>query len=577
MKTKSNFKSKTNGTSTNKGANRRNKSNNRRQQFNANSVAPDGGIRCLDNTGDTNSMNDVSWYTRYPDLIEPLAKIPFPYKPGMDIKLGTLTYSQKTNDGINTKTTEFVQRIPGVMVLSWYPTVGQTDGPTSPVGLMAKEIYSKIRQQYSGSLDADAPDFVMYLYALDSIYSYIGGLKRIYRALDSYDRQNYFLPNGILAGAGMNENTVAHLRVNKANFREMINQLIRMTDRFKVPSEIDLFVRHYWMNDHIYLDAPDKMGQFYMFRQDAFYMYKEQGTVTDDNIKAAGMELIDAPWFDLKDLTVADLYDFGHRLIVALSEWDDSYTISGYLMRGYEGSPEFTVTSLTDGEDLQATYSPEVLMQIHNSFPIGTQVLNDFAGVDRYLSDVTVRQDPTTNAVHASLRGAEGGFDLQDEYDDFTPVFNMASPNPTPADILVASRLKASVYRDDEDWATWIVGTEIPVAWFMIAYDEDHKLQRVPYPTIAKINRSPYISSSVSTGASDTYQAIYGLMLASHFDWAPLSIAIMHDYDVSGTTNLAYAPVINLFGDIRNVAPISKENLAELHRVCMLSELNSFR
>lgn len=578
MKSKPNSKSTTRTrVNVNKGSNKHSKSNSYRQQSNPTSVPINGGTRCLDSTGDTNSMNDISWYTRYPDLIEPLAKIPFPYKPGMEINLGSIAYRQKSENGVVEKTAEFIQRIPGVMVLSWYPTVGQTDAPTSPVGLMAKEIYSKIRQQYSGSLEADAPDFVMYLYALDSIYAYIGALKRIYRALDSYDRQNYFLPNGILMGAGMNENTVAHLRVNKANFRESINQLIRMTDRFKVPSEIDLFARHYWMNDHIYLDAPDKTGQFYMFREDAFYIYKEVGTVKDPSIKAAGLELIDAPWYNFADLTVTSLFEFGHKLIVALSEWDDSYTISGYLMRGYEGSPEFAVTALVDGEDLQATFSLEVLMQIHNSFPIGVQDGNTAAKVTDYLSDPTVRQDPTTNAIHASLRGAEGGYDLLDDYDHITPFLNMATPNPTPADILIASRLKASAYRDADDWVTWIVGTEIPISWSIIAYDANHIARRVPYPAIAIMSTAPFVSNSPSTGASSTYTAIHGIMLASHFDWAPLSIGFMSDYDLTDGLGVDYAPVINLLGDIRNLAPLSKETLAELHRVCMLSELNSFR
>lgn len=560
-----------------KGNNKRRSNTNGKSRVTTSAISSDKGIKCPDRRESNNSMNDTSWYTRYPDLVEPLAKVPFPNKPGMSINLGKVGYTQKEASGVVEKTATFSQKIPGIMTLSWYPIVGETDGPTSPVGLMAKEIYSKIRQQYSGSLDADAPDFVMYIYSLDSIYSYIGALKRIYRALDAYDKQNYFTPDGVLHAAGIKIEAAIELRKNKANFREAINQLIRMTDRFKVPSDLDLFVRHYWMNDHVYLDAPEKFGQMYMFREDAFYMYKELGTVTAPDVKAAGMELIDAPWTTLKANSVSELYDFGHNLITALSAWDDAYTISGYLMRAYADSPEFSIQLLTGEEVLELSYQPEVLMQIHNSFAIGT-IANEESGLVRYyLNNPKVNQDPTTNTVHCSMRGKEGGYDMLDNYDQLVPFLNMATTDPDIADILIATRLKASVYRDADDWACWIAGTELPIAWFFTVRDWDGNWENVAYPCVANISRNPYISKSPSVGQSDTFRAIRAITLASHFDWAPLSIVVMYDYEVSGGTTLAYDPVINLYGDLRNLAALDNDILKELHRVCMLSELDSFR
>lgn len=98
--------------------------------------------------------NAIEWYSRYPQLLLGAGQIPYPYRPGMTLPLGKF-YNNNT-DVVNNTT------IPGLLRIDWIPSVGQSDSPTSPISIVGKEVYAKVREKFSGSLDADAPDFVIY-------------------------------------------------------------------------------------------------------------------------------------------------------------------------------------------------------------------------------------------------------------------------------------------------------------------------------------------------------------------------------------------------------------------------------
>lgn len=73
------------------------------------------------------SLNDESWYTRYPDLVEGAARISFPYRPGRVINGGGQT----------------TYPIPGVAVLNWVPNLGVSTDNQSPLSQVAKELQSR--------------------------------------------------------------------------------------------------------------------------------------------------------------------------------------------------------------------------------------------------------------------------------------------------------------------------------------------------------------------------------------------------------------------------------------------------
>lgn len=496
--------------------------------------------------------NSIEWFSRYPNLLLAAGSIPYPYKPGMVLPLGKIksTPEQSEPKSIN-------MPLPGIISFDWQPTVGFSDSQTSPISIVGKEVYAKVREKFSGSLDADAPDFVVYLMALDSIFSYIAKLKSIYRTLNAYSPENLFTPTGILRGMGLPDAAIEGLRANKMEFYQRINELVLMTRKFKCPRIMDVFNRHVWLNDHVYTDAPTIKSQFYIFNQYAFYRYslvKVPGS--DPEVSAGG--LIPLSLYPIRETdTVQYLFEFGRRLIDALAGSDDGYLISGYLMRAYEGVPEFYVDELLLGETLIPKYNEEVLSEIENLHTIpggATSILN------------TVAQDPATNSIicHPTAVYPASGTTCQFRLDGILPRFNSRSDNPTTAETTIASRLMSYIQPlsivGDTGTARITCCSEIVVG-----------INLVHYKKSGQINFKTYVSEVMFDLFNDATQEecelLALLMQSTQWDWAPM---VYVNITGQGATQDV------LLGDIHNVTTTTMETLNNLNRVCLYSLFNAF-
>lgn len=503
------------------------------------------------------SLNDLSWYTRYPQLVETASRFPYTIKPGSNFNLGSY------EDGSTSTVSPIVPKsatlnMPGVLVLDWMPSVGTSNLSTDPASIVARELYSRVRSKFSSSLDVDPPDFLMYIMALDSVYSYIGSLKRIYRLLMAYTPENYNLPELVLAGLGIPLAAATNLLANKADFLQSINELCYMVRRFTCPASMDIFNRHYWMNDNVYTDAPTIGAQMYVFHQSHFFQYAAQNT--PDKVPASGLTLLPAPVVaDSPQDAVNVLFQFGRDLIETLSAWDDAYTINGYLMRAFEGANLFTVDILSADEAFAPVYVEEVLMQIENSKTLAYPLAK--------VPVFTVSQDPKTNTVlcNPKITIAEDTF-LGSA--DLNPWLTMRSPAPTWQENVIATRLTAYVEQDAVGTTYNIVaGTEIPVVWNLWRYSDnwevnDHIINNAPVYQTTQIN----LESSGSQ--RQFYQSFLNLFKLTAFDWHPQVFVNMW-----GGTNYGLRAIV---GDTHYITVCNKDALKNLHRICTYSEFNAF-
>lgn len=530
-----------------------------------------------------NDFNDFSWYNHYPELTEAVGRVPYPYRPGMTLKTNNVVVPDASVDSALGD-----YRIPGVMSLMWVPSIGQSSNPTDPASIIGAEIYAQVRHAYSGQLDADGPDFVIYMLALDSIYSYIGSLKRIYRILNAWGPMNYVVPNTLLTSLGVSIDAADELRRNKADFWKVINELTHMSRRFTCPAIMDIMNRHYWMNDNVYTDANSQNAQMYCFNQYAFYQY------TDTNPDNPGLYLSIAPWYTNTAITVQVLFEFGRTLINSLANWDDSYTINGYLQRAFEGTNSFTVALLEEGESFGAVYEPEVLAQIENSktIPGGFALLD--SGVMSWYSASTpvITQNVLNNSVVATypikVTAAADSYlelharELYSEEERF--LLSSRSDQPTVQDNIIATRLKACIIDLDRDsTGNFYVGriqcaTEIPMCWLIRQTPVQTQagilgngFLGIVYPQLPTI--SDEISLSITT--NDFPQMLRMMCLASQFDWCPLSQ--MTFYCKKGPFATDATSYREIIGDIHNTTVVGLELLQNIHKVCIYSELNAFR
>lgn len=499
---------------------------------------------------DSRVKNDVSWYSRNPSLLMAAGSLPFPYRPGM----GFQWITPSIGDAVSNST----QNIPGVCVLNWMPTVGYSQAATDPASVVGKEMFAKVREKFSGSIDADAPDFVIYVMALDSIFSYIAYLKRLYRILTAYTSENHFIPDGLLQAMGLTSQVIVDLKENRMQLYQIINELVYMTRKFNVPAVFDIINRHYWLSDNVYLDADTVNSQFYVFNCVDYYKFSLQET--PDKAQAGGLSMVTITYPTTG--SVEYLFQFGRSLIDALAGSDDAYIISGYLMRAYEGSPVFQVDELTIDDRLVPHYDTEVLMQIENASPLmyGTSISTTITN--------SVSQDPKTNAVlckpHATgtqPTWLNGNVWKQDNF------LSIRSDSPTVADVTIATRLKMGVSNDSSTASTFsydiICGSEIlkgiEVYYTFSSADGSVENKRV---SLGAVN--------VYDVTQSTMTQITALAALESFDWHPILTGIIF---ATSSKTLTYTMML---GDVHNATLLTSEVLRQLNRVCLYSEFNAY-
>ena len=497
--------------------------------------------------------NDFSWYNRNPALTVAAASVPYPYRPGMQLP-PILTDIDEPNrlQGFD---------IPGVMALNWIPSVGTSNSPTDPASIAAKEVFAKVRSVFSGSIEADPPDFIIYLLALDSIFSYIGSLKRIYRVLNGYSPMNYQTPDALLNAMGIPKANIPAWRADKTLLWQQINTLIGMTQKFKCPAVFDIFNRHYWMNDNVYTDDASANSQFYVFKQYSVCKYAVTGTPAVGCLQQIPATIGVNP-------TAA--FNFARSLIDALASSDDAYIISGYLTRAYEGFPVFVVDELKADETFSPLYVPEVLSQIENSTTVcGAGATNDV--VTKILESALITQNPSTNSIVSNPLGYSSNL-----VSTMTPLISIRAEVPSVVDTVEATRLSA--YMDysqpavDTNYHPVDCGTELPLFWRYYSVNSTNTKFIEDMHIISQtfdVNMK-YPDTIVST--TDGSWVIDSLLMSS-FDWAPRIILEISMSNAQGVQNGVW-PM--MWWDVHNVTSVSYEQMKEIHRVCLLSEFNSF-
>lgn len=504
--------------------------------------------------------NDISWYTRNPNLTIAAGSFPYPYRPGMN-----MTWAQNTS-------AKRTYTVPGFMILDWMPSIGYSATATDPASVLAKEVYAKVRSVFSGSINADAPDFVMYILAMDSIYSYIAWLKRLYRCLSAWTPENYALPEVLISGFGLSNSEIQALRENKTRLWQLINELVLQSRKFKVPANMDIFNRHYWMSDNVYTDWDSINSQMYAFNLKAVLKYAEQNMPSGD--PASGLAMTWMPTAQMRSaqysVTVDVLYEFGRGLIDALVAWDEAYEISGYLMRAYEGVPSFIVAELDQSETLTPVYSAEVLSQIENS-----RTIPNGQNVDVTTGGFNISQDVLTNAVlsnpkYTLLKGQDTANLFKYQGYAIEPWLSVRSMTPTVADNVIASRLHNVVVANTTTTgydATVICATEIGIAWRLVTAVGTP----TAYYTMGGWTYHATPCYDTISAADQSVGALATTIEVDQFDWHPLAlVTIVSGTEASPQYRLAVC------GDVHNFTQISNEDLKNLHKVCLFSELNSF-
>lgn len=504
----------------------------------------------------TNALNDMSWYNRYPDLLAATAKIPFPYRPGYGAKFGPFEVAETSS---TSKTYDNIVNIPGVMAIRFMPTIGYSNRVMDPASIAGREIYARVRNAFSGTLEADAPDYIMYLMALDSIFMGLGALKRFLRIAHTYSPSNYAVPGALLSSMGANLSAQwADVQNNYTLYWGRLNELIYKTLKYKCPAVMDIFNRHYWMCDNVYTDAPTPNSQFYIFVPEYLYKYSyneagygELKPVAFMTFPTVGTSVFQV-WLDVLD-----------GMIEAFSEEDTNYTINGYLQRAFEGAPSFAVALYDPMEQLTPVYVPEVLAQIENSASLP---------IDPAFTNMIITQNVTNNAVVTegmTLTLPYTTTDITAKIYENKDFLTSRSENPSVEELVEITRLHTTCTPISVEDHTFriVCGTEIVIGYRIHVYNA---VANTAHYYAYRTNQIIDLTEE-STLATRARTALTSQLWKSQFDWAPLtrvwSVVMVN-------TSYQWNDVIN--GDMHNFTSVSPIDIENISRVCIFSELNAF-
>lgn len=305
--------------------------------------------------------NDVSWYSANQTLLRDSASIPFSWAVGSPLTLHNFIDEMSDSKGYLT--------VPGICALYIRPSVGLAETGDAPINVASNALYTYVRHANSGHSNYDAPDLMIYILAMSSVYSYIVYLQRLYGISSLYAQKNRYMPDSLLRAQGVDPSSI---RNNMANFRYGINVLIQKAASFAVPANFAIFNREAFLYQNIYSEGTSMKDQLYMMVPDGFWKFKlSSSNIGMLEFSELPSDRLENPW------DVDQLLDYGNQLLTPLLYSEDINIMSGDILKAY-GSNIVKLTTLDENFSVVPVYNHSVLEQIKNATvsPKGSKLFN---------------------------------------------------------------------------------------------------------------------------------------------------------------------------------------------------------
>lgn len=522
------------------------------------------------------ALNDPSWYNMDKTLTSNVANISYNAPLGSPVK--NCTYQDK--------------REPGIMVLSFIPTLGNNGGgETNVANIAAKNIYAYVRYANSGARNYESTDLMKYILAVDQAYSYHGFLSKVYSLVRDCKSDNRYYIDAMLKAHGINPRDI---RQHIPELRYYINSYGVRLNSFYVPENMPFFKRHYWMNSVIFKDSPVKKSQDYVFLQRRFGEYIPETGVIQFR-PTVGTTLIENEFLPGGDnsfgrlKTYASLTALGEHLLNQLISDEDIGIMSGDILKAYGESKVLYVQQIPDDYHIESVYSEEVLSQIDNATMVGD--IFEFSDASADISEITETNtiyqgqplyssgsNPVTHGILATmgqsvLTGASKPTTNRFPFDNW--ILNMYKDNVSEDDNMVSTRLTAMIGSYNNGLDVWLTNKGVYNAstkWGQLL--TTYGTEIILYASVITLN-----STTSDSGQDITISRFYGTISNSlenpsedfivylkrfgdyvKFNWGPVV------YLASSTDILADSR------DVANYASVNRSTLNNMHYNAVLSE-----
>jgi hypothetical protein len=522
--------------------------------------------------------NDPAWYGVSGQMVADTARLSFNHPAGLPHHIiPSSTDLSFIDDRLYPHFDE--RSVPGIFQMEIAYGPGTSANETSAVNLAAKNIYTFVRHVNSGASNYDSPDLMLYLLALDSAYALYAELVRVYGILRTYRQSNMYLPRVLTASLGYNHRSLIS---SLPRLRYIINTFVRKIGSRPVPGNLNIMKRHTWMFSNLFTDATSNKAQFYHFVPYGHYYYEEtegagklvfnsRGALVAkawDEVGPTSRPTSDYYW-DIDDIEY--LCEFIANRILAS---EDLGIISGDVLKAY-GSNIFMLSEIGDDLTIEAIHSPEVLSQIHNSRAVGDLVNMDITQ-DASIGSGALLWEPLCADQYRGIRTDDQSTDPRIVWSDINLPLDLWSDNPTPDEVMVATRLTARYdsrrksWINDTTWRAYVVGgTEFPARYRVWSINKTET--GYGYWNITS-DQWRHISTNMLSGVHSIKKLLEDVDHISVFDWHPhLRWWACENGEDANTIGNKWQN-LNNFGDIDNVIYVESSTLERMDRTAVLSE-----
>jgi hypothetical protein len=473
--------------------------------------------------------NDPSWYMSDTQLINDVASISFNTALGNSVTLRGPSNNLTVN-------------LPGIMAIYTTPTIGVSKNANSPVNIAMRRLYTFVRHQNSGHSNYDPADLMLYILAMDSIYTYWAYMVRAYGVAQVFSRTNKYVGDALLTAMGINP---GDLRQNLANFRAYINVFAGKAMQWCVPKVMTYFLRHNWMYSNIYKDEDDSKSQMYMYVPAGLYQYHPTLSAGAGGLQMMPLTVGSNSTSGLVPATVPNTYTalvaYGNELLRALAGQEDIGIISGDILKAYGAENLWRIDTIPENYAVAPVYSEEVLAQIHNT-DFASKYIIDSNGTSVDLAGLNVFQD-------VSIGSGELIFDPifnASKHLEYDSLVDFWKEGATADDIMVATRNKLAGVPFESEAASVLRAHKLSSCGSEIAL----------FGVIWTLAGNVILNTQ--TYAADNYSPSHNDI--TKFNEAPIRPVF--------TSNGVYS---SYFGELSNYGVFSRSNIDQIHEVALMS------
>lgn len=527
--------------------------------------------------------NDISWYSRNPELLKSAASLPFNSVLGQQIWANSQAY------------------VPGVMAIDFTFSYGSILNSANANGLKVsskfypeainqagKSMYSFLVHANSRNYVYEYQDLSMVIFAGVQVFAALAHVIRAYGIAKTYSEKSLYKPEAYLLAMGFNP---TDFRKNLGQVWFDINQLISQTSQIWIPSEMPLIKRWIWMCSNIFTDADTALGQTYVFCPVMFQQFSETGDSKGTSLEPATYQGADGKWYvfyargnknnatnngHLWSDWVAVIQHMIDRLVAS----EDRGIMFGDILNAYGAERIFALPSVPVETRIEPVFNPEVLTQIENLTTTRARCL----GVRQDESGIYPLLDlPDSTLANLIQRVAPE-----------SPILNFhQQAQPTPEQIVVATRLTAAGSRASKLSYTTTnqgnasesaapvsavgyggtsagvlplaFGSELVDTFKYVAKDATatYGWNIVDYPWAATLDQNRPMFSLESSVSGEHLT----------FDWAPFIYYLEAGTDAANTTEGAVLGKVQYaYGDYDNYTKLDYYELSKLHQMALMSE-----